>query len=685
MKSAWIDSDAKAALDHWAKGGVGQDLALRIYSTRLLGREPRLVLHGGGNTSVKARVKDLLDEDVDVLCVKGSGWDMANIEPAGMPAVRLTALRKLRSRSALPDEEMVRVQRAALVDPQSPNPSVETLLHAFIPHKFVDHTHATAVLSLIDQTESEALCTETFGDRLGFVPYVMPGFALAKKAAQVFEKNPAVEGLILDKHGIFTFGDDAREAYERMIEFVTLAEERLRKKGNAKLPGAKLPERLASVSDVAPTIRGVCAQRDAYGEGAHKRLILDFRSNDVILNYVNGKDVKRYARAGLITPDHVIRTKPWPLVLPAPEAGKLADFKSAAEQAARAFMDDYAAYFARHKARASGAPMHDPLPRVVLVPGLGLFGLGTSTKEARVAADVAEAAVEGITGAETIGAFASISESETFDIEYWPLELAKLGQRRSLPLAGQIAVVTGAGGAIGAATARAFAQAGAEVALLDIDIAAAMKQAKAIGGAALAIACDVTNAASVRDAFDRVTNAFGGVDIVVSNAGAAWQGKIGEVDEAKLRESFELNFFAHQKIAQAGVSIMLKQSTGGCLLFNVSKQAVNPGPDFGPYGLPKAATLLLVRQYALDYGADGIRSNAVNADRIRSGILTEDFIAQRAKARGLSEKEYMSGNLLQREVTAEDVAQAFLHQALELKTTANITTVDGGNIAAALR
>jgi len=685
MKSAWVDSDAKAALDHWAKAGIGQDLALRVYSTRLLGREPRLVLHGGGNTSVKAQVKDLLDEEVEALCVKGSGWDMASIEPAGMPAVRLAALRKLRSRSAMPDGEMVRLQRAALIDPQSPNPSVETLLHAFIPHKFVDHTHATAVLSLIDQAESEALCAETFGDRLGFVPYVMPGFALAKKAAEIFEKAPAVEGLILDKHGVFTFGNDAREAYERMIEFVTLAEELLRKKGNAKLPGAKLPDRIASLSDVAPIIRGVCTLRDASGEGAHKRLVLDFRSNDTILNYVNGKDVKRYARAGVITPDHVIRTKPSPLVLPAPEVGKLADFKSAAQAAARTFMDEYAAYFERHKTRANGASIHDPLPRVALVPGLGLFGLGTSAKEARVAADVAEAAVEGITGAEAIGAFTSISEADTFDIEYWPLEVAKLGQRKPLPLAGQIAVITGAAGAIGAATTRAFAQAGAEVVMLDIDIAAATKQAKAIGGTALAIACDVTNTASVRDAFDRVIDAFGGVDIVVSNAGAAWQGKIGEVDEAKLRESFELNFFAHQKVAQAAVGIMLKQGTGGCLLFNVSKQAVNPGADFGPYGLPKAATLLLVRQYALDYGADGIRSNAVNADRIRSGILTEDFIAQRAKARGLSEKEYMSGNLLQREVTAEDVAQAFLHQELELKTTANITTVDGGNIAAALR
>ena len=685
MKSAWVERDAKAAVDHWAKSGVAADLALRVYSTRLLGRDPNLVLHGGGNTSVKTRVKDLLGEDAEVLCVKGSGWDMANIEPAGMPAVRLEPLRKLRARTTMPDEDMVRVQRAGLVDPQAPNPSVETLLHAFVPHKFVDHTHATAILSLIDQADSEVLCTQTFGNRLGFVPYIMPGFALAKKAAEVFEKNPNVDGLILDKHGIFTFGNDAREAYERMIEFVTLAEDHLRKKGNAQFARARVPDQIAAASEVAPIIRGACTLRNAFGEGAHKRLILNFRSNDMILNYVSGRDVTRYARAGLITPDHVIRTKPWPLIVPAPEAGKLDDFKNAVQQAARAFMEEYAAYFTRQKTRANGAAMHDPLPRVVLVPGLGLFGLGASAKDARIAADVAEAAAEGISGAEATGAFKSISEADMFDVEYWPLELAKLGQRKPVPLAGQVAVITGAGGAIGAATAAAFAEAGAEVALLDIDADAAARTAKAIGGAALAVACDVTSTESVRAAFDQVAATFGGVDIVLSNAGAAWQGKIGDVDEALLRESFELNFFAHQKVAQAAVKIMLTQGVGGCLLFNVSKQAVNPGADFGPYGLPKAATLLLVRQYALDYGADGIRANAVNADRIRSGLLTEDFIKQRAKARGLSEKEYMTGNLLQREVTAEDVAQAFLHQALELKTTANVTTVDGGNIAAALR
>ncbi len=272
-----------------------------------------------------------------------------------------------------------------------------------------------------------------------------------------------------------------------------------------------------------------------------------------------------------------------------------------------------------------------------------------------------------------------------FDCEYWPLEQAKLGKRKELPLAGQIAAVTGAGGAIGAATAKAFAAAGAQVALLDVNLSAAREHAQAIGPAALPVQCDVTNAAAVRTAFDQVAAAFGGVDIVVSNAGAAWQGRIGEVDEEILRKSFELNFYGHQRVAQAAVKIMLAQGTGGCLLFNVSKQAVNPGPNFGPYGLPKAALLALMRQYALDYGADGIRANAVNADRIRSGLLSSDMIASRAKARGLSEKDYMSGNLLGREVTADDVAQAFLHQALALKTTADVTTVDGGNIAAAMR
>jgi rhamnose utilization protein RhaD (predicted bifunctional aldolase and dehydrogenase)/NAD(P)-dependent dehydrogenase (short-subunit alcohol dehydrogenase family) len=686
MKSAWVDTDAQNAIDHYGKAGIAPDLALRVYTTRLLGRDPSLVLHGGGNTSVKTRVTDLNGEESEVLCVKGSGWDMGTIEPPGLPAVRLAPLRKARARAALSDEDMVRLQRANLIDPSSPNPSVETLLHAFLPHKFVDHTHATAILGIVDQPDSRAICEEVYDGRMGFVRYIMPGFGLAKESADVFERNPKVEGLILDKHGIFTFGETAREAYERMIEMVTLAERRLSKNRKAVFVSAQLPQACGALAEIAPILRGATALPDPKIEGAWKRLIFDFRSGETILNFVNGADIARYARTGVITPDHTIRTKNWPMVAPAPDAGKLSDFRIAAREIATEFVEHYESYFARNNARVGGIKtMLDPAPRVILVPGLGLFGLGRSKKDAKVAADLAEAAVEAITAAEAIGRFSPIGEEDMFDCEYWSLEQAKLGAAKPLPLAGQIAVVTGAAGAIGFATAKAFAAAGAEVALLDLDGKAAQDKAKAIGGSAIGIDCDVTDDASVAAAFGRVAETFGGVDIVVSNAGAAFQGRIGDVDDAILRQSFELNFFAHQRVAQNAVRLMLAQGTGGCLLFNASKQAINPGPNFGPYGLPKAATLFLARQYALDYGADGIRSNAVNADRIRSGLLTDDFIKERSKARGVSEKDYMSGNLLQREVTADDVAQAFLHQALALKTTADVTTVDGGNIAAALR
>ncbi|MEA2965919.1 MAG: hypothetical protein QOI46_6017, partial [Alphaproteobacteria bacterium] len=616
MKSGWVDSEAQAAIDRYAAQGVGRDLAARVYTTRLLGRDPRLVLHGGGNTSVKTTMHDLLGEEVAVLCVKGSGADMAAIEPAGLPAVRLERLRKLRARAELSDEDMVRVQRENLLEPAAPNPSVETLLHAFLPHRFVDHTHANAILSLVDQPDGEAICAELYDGRMSVVPYVMPGFALAKMAADVFDAKPDVEGLVLHKHGIFTFGDSARDAYERMIALVTLAEERLARNRKAVFVTAQLPQAVAPVGAVAPVLRGACSRKDANNEGAWRRLILDFRTGPGIMNFVGGADLARYSQAGVVTPDHTIRTKNWPLVVAAPENGKMDDFKGAAHAAVKAFIEHYETYFARQNARAGGIkkPL-DPLPRVALVPGLGLFGLGRSKKDARIAADLAQCAIEVIADAEAIGRFESISEAEMFDMEYWSLEQAKLSAAAEKPLAGQIAVITGAGGTIGAATAKAFARAGAEVALLDLDEGAAAARAKELGGAALAVKCDVTDANSVSAAFERVVEAFGGVDIVVSNAGAAWQGRIGEVPESVLQESFELNFYGHQRVAQAAVKIMLAQGTGGCLLFNVSKQAVNPGPNFGPYGLPKAATLFLVRQYAVDYGADGIRANAVNADR----------------------------------------------------------------------
>ncbi|MGH7065577.1 MAG: bifunctional aldolase/short-chain dehydrogenase, partial [Stellaceae bacterium] len=583
MHSLWSDSDAERLVEHYAGRGVERDLALRVYTSRLLGGDPKLVLHGGGNTSVKTVVKDLLDEAAEVLCVKGSGWDMAAIEPAGLPAVRLAPLRKLRARTALSDEEMVRVQRANLIDPGAPNPSVETLLHAFLPHKFVDHTHSTAVLSIADQPDAALRCAELYGKRLGLVPYIMPGFLLAKAAAEIFEQDPAVEGLLLLKHGIFTFGDTAQSAYERMIAAVSAAEGRLAR-CRKRFVGGRLPRPVAGAAEAAPILRGACAIAALGTAGAYQRFVLEFRTGPAVLDYVNGAELERYAQAGVATPDHTIRTKNHPLIVPAPEAARLDFFKEAVGQAVEQFVAGYRAYFARHNARQTVAKRElDPMPRVILVPGLGLFGLGVSARDARIAADIALSTIETVTGAEAIGRFESIGEADLFDIEYWSLEQAKLGQGEVKPLQGQIAVVTGGAGTIGLATARALARAGAEAVLLDIDGGAAEAAAKKLGGAALGLDCDVTDPGSVRRAFDRVAAGFGGVDIVVSNAGAAFQGRIGEIEDRVLRQSFEVNFFAHHTVAQNAVRIMLAQGTGGSLLFNVSRQAVSQGPNAGPY------------------------------------------------------------------------------------------------------
>ena len=686
MKSGWSDADANELVDRLADTGVSEDLALRVYTTRLLGRDPRLVLHGGGNTSVKARASDVTGQGHDVLHVKGSGWDMADIEPEGLPAVKLDPLLKLRSLKSLPDEEMVNFERANLIDNSAPTPSIETLLHAFLPHRFVDHTHSTAVLSLTNQPHGNDLCREVFKDRAGIVRYIKPGFDLAQEAAAVFEKDPGVEALILLKHGIFTFADTAREAYEAMIKAVTQVEARLKVGRKAVFPAASLPKIALPVPEVAPVVRGACALPDESGFDGTRRLVLDFRTGQKILDYVNGKELRWYSQAGVATPDHTIRTKNWPVILPAPAEGRAGRFKTGVKEAVNEFSSRYHVYFERNNERQINPKIElDPLPRVILVPGLGLFGAGGTARDAAIAADIAESTVETVTDAESIGAFEGADEADLFDIEYWSLEQAKLGKARPKPFAGCVLLVTGGGGTIGAATAEAFAREGAEVAVLDIDEEMANETCRRIGGAALAVRCDVTDEASVRAAFDAVCRRFGGVDLVVSNAGAAWQGKIGDVPDDVLRKSFELNFFAHQTVAQNAVRVMRAQGTGGTLLFNVSKQAINPGLDFGPYGLPKAATLALVRQYALDHGGEGIRANAVNADRVRGGLLTPDMVASRAKARGLTEQEYMRGNLLGKEVTPEDVAEAFVHQALELKTTADVTTVDGGNISAILR
>ena len=709
VQNRWSEAAAREAIERYGSQGISEPLALRTYSARLLGADPDLVLHGGGNTSVKTTARGLLGEEIPVLCVKGSGWDLATIEPPGHPAVRLLPLQALRSLEALSDEAMVAAQRQNLLDPAAPNPSVEALLHAFLPHTFVDHTHSTALLALADQPDAADVCRQVYGDRVVLVPYVMPGFALAKACAAAWEEAAArqspdqIEGMVLLQHGLFSFGASAEQSYSRMIELVRLAEERLAR-GERSLHSVVLPEQPAAAAALLPVLRGALA-RAALRAGCPQRWLLHLRATPLARAVSDDARLGEWASRGVATPDHVIRTKAQPLVLPVPPAAAEGDgvamaadlrtWRVQVEAALAAYIDTYQAYVSRQNARVGGSKT----PRVLALPGVGLIGIGKGAADAAVTADIAEAWAQTLLAAESIGRFQPVGEADTFDMEYWSLEQAKLGKAAEKPLARHVVVVTGGAGAIGAATAQAFAAQGADVAVLDRDGEGAQAVAARCGKRALALACDVTDPAAVRTAFGQVCAHFGGIDGVVSNAGAAWTGAMATLSDADLRACFELNFFSHQAVAQAAIAIFRSQDAsdpegpavesggrlGGQLLFNVSKQALNPGPNFGAYGISKAALLALVRQYALEEGPAGVRVNAVNADRIRSGLLDDTMIRERAAARGVSEEVYMAGNLLGAEVRAKDVAEAFVALARAERTTGAVLTVDGGNVAAMVR
>jgi len=681
MKSLWSAADAADAVAKYTRAGYPEDLAIRVYTTRLLGQVPSLVLHGGGNTSVKTKWRDLDGSLIDVACVKGSGWDMGTIEPPGLPAVLLEPLKALTRFETLSDEEMVAQQRRLLIDPAAPTPSVEAILHANLPFKHVDHTHANAIVGLTNQPQGEALIRELFPDAL-VVPYVMPGFVLAKKVDEMFRAEPTRGGMILLKHGIFTYHDDPRDSYEQMIAMIDKAEKRLARGKAHPFSARSLPEKLASAAEIAPILRGAIALPGAH-EGQPRRFVLEHRANAAILEFCAADNLASLVSRGNATPEHVIHIKRKGLALPAPRADDLAGFKQAVKQAVAAYGEDYRAYFERNNKRLGGKTMLDGSPRAFYVPGVGVFAAGPTAKQARVAADVIEATIEVITKAEGIGGFEPLPEEDLFDLEYWSLEQIKLTKNVEKPLTRQIAVVTGAASGLGLAIAEALKAEGAELALIDVARGPLEAAAKRLG--ALAVVCDLTDPVAVDAAFAEIAGRFGGVDIVASNAGAAYQGAMIDVSDATLQKAFALNLWSHHYVSRAAVRIMKAQGTGGALIYNVSKQAVNPGPDFGPYGLSKSALMALMRQYAIEHGADGVTANAVNADRIRTGLMTDEMVAERSRARGLSSEAYLRGNLVKREVLASDVAAAFVNLAKARVSTGAVVTVDGGNVAAMMR
>jgi len=685
MRNQWDEYQAKATVAQYKD--VSEDIALRVYTSRLIGADPSLVLHGGGNTSVKSVTTNTIGEEVNVLYVKGSGWDLDTLEPPGLPGVQLDHLVKLRKLDCLNDEDMVNEQRTHLLDAASPNPSVETLLHAFLPHKFIDHSHADAILVIADQPNAESLCENIYGDTMGIVPYIMPGFDLAKAAAEVYEKNPNVKGLVLISHGLFTFGNTAKESYDRHIEAVQQAEDFIASYGKKKLSpiNAKITSDAGEMlSSIGPCLRGL------FSEETGQNWLIHYREDPAACAFASSLECKDWSQIGTATPDHVIRTKQKPLLLSPKHLNDPEKLRKEISGALEEYKNNYHKYF-KINAQSKGVDKKelDPLPRIILVAGLGLVTIGKSVRETEIAADIYQHTIDIIKKSFDIGQFAPLKDNDLFDMEYWSLEQAKLGKNKPAVAQGKIVYITGAASGIGLATAKLFAENGASLFLVDLDQETLVSEVEKLReqfktGIAFQVV-DVTAEKEVEKSFEYLTKIFGGLDILISNAGNAIRGKIGEVDSATLRKSFELNFFAHQTLASQAVQLFQKQKTGGVLMFNASKAAFNPGKDFGPYALPKAGVIALMKQYAVDYGKDGIRSNAVNADRIRTKLFTKEVLAERSTARGLTPDEYFKSNLLETEVFDTDVAKGFFDTALAEKTTGSVIVVDGGNIAASPR
>ena len=423
MKNDWSNIEANNYIRKYKQKNVSKDLALRIYTTQLLGKNNKLVLHGGGNTSLKTTAKNIFNEKINVMNVKGSGWDMGSIDVPGLPAVELEPLLKTKQLSKLNDFDMVNLQRKCLLDSKSPNPSVETLLHAFLPFKFIDHTHANAILSLIDQPNDVAICKKIFSNKMGIVPYVIPGFDLAKLAYKIFKKNEKVEGLILLNHGIFTFGNTAKESYDRMIKYVTIAEKKLSKyknniinrKKNIKI-NSKLNHQI-----ILPLIRKNLSNKN--DDGSYTKWVFDIRVNQQILNYLDHKDLKIFTSKGTVTPDHVIRTKSKPLILNIKEYEET-KIDLLLNKEIKKYKIKYKKYYQKNKKFVKNTIELDGNPRLIFIPKFGIIAIGRSKKEAKIGGDLAEATVDIISKAETLGKFTSISEKEIFKVEYWPLEQA---------------------------------------------------------------------------------------------------------------------------------------------------------------------------------------------------------------------------------------------------------------------
>lgn len=653
MRSLWNDAEAAQ---------YAGDLAQRVYTSRLLGRDESLVLHGGGNTSVKITEPNVLGIDEEILYIKGSGWDLATIEAAGFAPVRRRALLDLATLPALADKAMANAMRCAMTDAAAPSPSVEAILHALLPHTFVDHTHADAIIALTNTPDSAEHVRRIYGDPVVVIPYVMPGFKLARLCAEMYPQaaHSGTIGMVLLQHGIFSFGEDARQSYERMIELVSRAEAYLADRGawHIAFPAAVAPSSALRVERAA--------LRQAASQAAGFPLIMASHEDAHALAFAQRPDVERVSQQGPATPDHVIRTKRVPLV----------------GRDVAAYQDAYADYFEAHQDRAD-APltMLDPAPRVILDAEMGLLTLGKTAKDAAIGADIYRHTIDIIARAEALGGYRALPVADLFDMEYWELEQAKLKAGGSAPpFTGEIALVTGAASGIGKACAESLLKRGAAVIGLDINpaIETLFRRRDYFG-----VVCDVTDEAALQRAFDAGVKAFGGLDMLILNAGIfPPSAKIEAMQLDYWDRVMRINLNSNVVLLREAYPLLKRAPNGGRVVIIGSKNVPAPGPGAAAYSASKAAVNQLARVAALEWGADGIRVNSVHPNAVfDTGIWTEDVLSARAANYGLTVEQYKTNNVLRVEVTSHHVAElvAEMCGSAFARTTGAQVPIDGGN------
>jgi rhamnulose-1-phosphate aldolase/alcohol dehydrogenase len=680
MRSRWNDAEAR--------GLDGLDLL--VYASRLIGAETSLVVWGGGNTSIKATERDHRGREVGVLRVKGSGSDLKSIQRKDFPGVRMDDIRALLDRQDMGDQDMVAYLAHALQDPGGARPSIETLLHGFVDARAVVHTHADAIVSLTNNDRPREVLSGVYDKDVIALEYRRPGFKISREVADAIAEHPEARALVLERHGTITWGATVREAYEATIELITRAEDAIaeRRRGRARFGGPRVPvldapARRAAALAVAPRLRG------RLGRG--RRVIVAFDDAPAVTEFTSSVDAPTVSQVGPATPDHTIYTKRLPSFVPLAAAPvDPAALWPAIDEALDRFVGDYTGYFEAH--RFDGAELLDPLPRVVLVPGVGMFTAGRDRRAAGIVNDIYHHTIDVIGNASAFGRYVSLTARDAFDVEYWPLELYKLTLAPpDKELARRIALVTGGGSGIGRAVARRLAAEGAHVVIGDLDEAGARKTADEIvaavgGGRALGLRMDVTSEASVRAVFEETVLAYGGLDVLVSNAGVAHSAPVERMALADWERSFAVNATGHFLVAREAMRILIAQGLGGALVFVATKNVMSPGKDFAAYSAAKAAEAQLAKVLALEGAPHGIRSNIVNPDAVfqDSKLWSEEVRRERAAAQGIGVEQledfYRARNLLGARILPEDVAEAVLFLAADRssKTTGCTLTVDGG-------